>query len=498
MKPTQHTRRDFLRTGTAITGAAALTGSPLQSALAGPANGSGAIGGRAKPNFLFVIADQLGLDAIGAHGRKDVRTPNLDRIINTGTTFIESHSTNPVCSPARSSLMTGRMPQETGVTTNGLPIHPDCPTIGHVLGSQGYDAYYCGKWHLPGPIPGPDDGFTVLPARGGQGDIDDEAISRTSEGFIRSRTGNKTPWLMVSSFLQPHDICFWGNHEGARLPDGLPFPDAEELLPELPPNLRSRPKEPKGFVNLFKERTDLQWQYYLYVYARMIEMLDADVGRLLTALDATGQADNTIIVFTSDHGDGQGRHSHVSKWYPYDESVKVPLCITCPGLLPEGVRDTRHLVSGCDIMPTLCDYAGVKPPQRLQGLSLRPVLEESDPTWRDYVVSEVQRQCFVLRTERYKYVHFEDDPVEQLFDMKQDPWETVNQYENPEFSGILDEHRRLLAEYHTTIKPVPASKAPAAAKINRSAAQGANRPAAAQNRPGTATPRRRPAAGEIE
>jgi choline-sulfatase len=407
------------------------------------------------PNFLFIVCDQLGLDAIGAHGCPDVHTPNLDRLIRRGMTFIESHSTNPVCSPARSSLMTGRMPVETGVISNNRPIHPNCPNLGQWFRNAGYETVYCGKWHLPGGVPRATDGFTVLPARKGQGDLDDTAVSRTCEAYLKNR-GSQQPYLVVASFLQPHDICYWGNHAGNRMPDGLPFEQIRDQLPELPPNHKSRPPAPQKLASIrLRDYSDDQWRYYLYIYARMVEMLDADVGRVLDAVEASGEAENTVIFFTSDHGDGRGRHGHVSKWYPYDEAVKVPMIVACPGRIAENARDRTHLVSGLDVMSTMCDYAGLERPLHVQGKSLRPLLEGKAVEWREFVVSEHRVVGRSVRTPQYKYVHYEGDPVEQLFDMKADPWETTNLYQQAKYASVLDDHRKLLREFQARLRPVP-------------------------------------------
>jgi len=472
MSTSNTSRREFLQTAVASS-AAMLTGPRATRALAAPA-----VANRRSPNLLLVICDQLGLDAIGAHGCPDVHTPNLDRLIAGGTTFLESHSTNPVCSPARSSLMTGRMPVETGVISNGRPIHPDCPTVGHVLGSAGYETVYCGKWHLPGGVPKPADGFTVLPARGGQGDLDDVAISRTCEAYLKNRAQDR-PYLMVASFLQPHDICYWGNHVGKRVPAGLPFEQIRDQLPELPPNHKSRPAAPAKLDRIkFDRFDDEQWRYYLYVYARMIEMLDADVGRLLDAVEACGEAENTVIAFTSDHGDGRGRHLHVSKWYPYEEAVKVPMVVCCPGRVAANQRDTTHLVSGVDVMSTFCDYAGVRPPEHVRGRSLRPLLERKQVDWRAYVSSEHHIDGRMLRTRRYKYVRYEGDPVEQLFDLQDDPWETKNLYQDPQHADTLAEHRKLLAEFQRGLRPVEPTPSAVRPRAQRPArpGQGGRRP----------------------
>jgi len=447
------TRRDVLKAGAVGVGAA-MAG----CALAGHAATTNPQ--RKRPNLLIVICDQLGLDAIAAHGCRDVKTPNLDRLVRGGTTFIESHSTNPVCSPARSSIMTGRMPVETGVVSNGRPIHTSRPNLGQWLRPHGYETVYCGKWHLPGSYPAAIDGFTVLPAGAGQGDLLDTAVSNACAAWIKNRPGEK-PYLMVASFMQPHDICYWGNARANRMPPdlGLPFERLRDRLPDLPPNHTSEPEAPEALArHVVRTYSEDMWRYYLYIYARQVEMVDTDVGRVLDAVEAAGELENTVILFTADHGDGRARHLHVSKWYPYEEAVKVPMIVSCPGRIKAGHRDTTHLVSGLDVMPTLCDYAGVEPPQRCRGLSLRPLVEGREVPWREFVVSEWQGKGRVLRTPQYKYAMFEGDPVEMLFDMKADPWEMKNLHKDPALASVLAGHRQRLADYRATldvVEPTP-------------------------------------------
>ena len=183
-------------------------------------------------------------------------------------------------------------------------------------------------------------------------------------------------------------------------------------------------------------------------------MVDADIGRMLDALDASGEADNTIVVFTSDHGDGRARHMHVQKWYPYEEGVKVPLVLSCPSLMAQGHRDTDHLVSGLDVMSTLCDYAGIKAPPNARGASLRPLLEKKDTPWREFVSTEHHVIGRMLRTAQYKYVRYDGDPVEQLFDMKADPWEMTNLYQEPRYASVIKDHRKLLDGWLASLTPV--------------------------------------------
>ena len=459
----QTTRRGFLQAGLAGAGGA-LVGA---TATAGAAP---ALLKRHAPNLLLILCDQLGLDAIGRHGCPDVQTPNLDRLIQRGTTFLESYSTSPVCSPARSSLMTGRMPVETGVVSNSRPIHPSRPNLGQWFGEQGYETAHCGKWHLPGGTPKADDGFRLLPSRGGYGQIDDTVLSHTCEAYLRNAPKDR-PFLMVASFLQPHDICYYGNHPGLRMPVGLPYEQIRDQLPALPPNHKVRPKAPATLDRLICDwYDDQQWRYYLYLYARMVEMLDADVGRLLEAVEDSGQAERTIIIFTSDHGDGRGRHSHVAKWYPYEEAAKVPMIACCPERIAAGVRDAGHLVCGLDVMPTFCDFAGIDSPEGLPGRSLRPLLEGKATGWREFVSSEHHITGRMVRSERFKYVHYPGDPVEQLFDMRSDPWETKNLYEDAQFADVLADHRQMLADFQKRLDPVEPTERPPRPRRSKPAA----------------------------
>jgi arylsulfatase A-like enzyme len=439
-------RRQFLQTTAAGAVAAGLT-QPARAAEAPALSG-------AKPNFLFIICDQLGLDAISAHGCPDVHTPNIDRLVRRGVTFRESHSTNPVCSPARSSLFTGRMPVETGVISNNRAIHPSCPNMGQWLATAGYDSYYCGKWHVPDGYPTEIAGFNVLPVGAGQGDLVDTVVSRWSESFLKSRNRTK-PFCFVASLMQPHDICYWAIQGPRLVPEKLPFEALAGKLPDLPPNNKSRPRAPAKLDRMvYTGFSDEQWHYYLYVYYRQVEMVDADIGRILDALDDSGQADNTIVILTSDHGEGRGRHSHVQKWYPYEESVKVPMIVSCSGQVAEGLVDEEHLISGLDVMCTMSDYAGLDAPPDSKGRSLRPLLEQKPTTWREFVSSEHHIDGRMLRTAQYKYVRYAGDPVEQLFDMNADPWEMRNRYDDPTLADVIRDHRKMLDAWEASLKPV--------------------------------------------
>ena len=227
-------RRDFLKLGAGA--AAALVDAPV---FAGR--------GRRKPkpkNILLILTDQQHIDTIAAGGCRHVQTPAFDRLKTSGISFTQSYSANPLCSPARSAICTGRTSSECAVYVNGRPIRPEIPNLGQWLSQQTeYETFYAGKWHLPRTYTSNIPGFQVINTGiGGFGYLCDTAMSRACEGFLRNRS-KSSPFLLVASFMQPHDICEW-----LRLnmdnPGGLRYPELASELPELPGNFEFDVKEP--------------------------------------------------------------------------------------------------------------------------------------------------------------------------------------------------------------------------------------------------------------
>ncbi|MBT3288479.1 MAG: sulfatase-like hydrolase/transferase [Victivallales bacterium] len=455
-----------------------------------------------KPNILIAICDQMVLDAISAYRRHFdhkaylchwVDTPNLDELVANGVSFTESHTPNPVCCPARASIFTGRYAMETGVIYNNVGIDRKLPNMGQWFEAHsGYDRVYCGKWHAGGPWNNPTisggkkiPGFDTLPNGPDIWGRDmDYGVSSSVEAYVRNHVDDN-PFLAVAGFMDPHDICFWGGRLASGQARKTDFFRLQGDLPVLPPNQKYQFDEiwrqPSGL-------SDMQWRNYIYDYCRMVERLDRNVGRLLRAVRDRG--DDTVIIFTADHGDGVGRHSRISKWHPYEESVKVPLIVYGPKFgIRRNVLDTTHLVTGVDIMTTVCDYAGIKPPPKSRGLSLRPLLEGKPTEWRTSVFIELRRVGRVIRTAQYKYVmsyqpapgppakaksaafvsrdtgkpaefrQGEGDRLKRidkvmLFDMKKDPWETVNLAGDPKFRDVIARHEAILRdEYEAHIVP---------------------------------------------
>jgi arylsulfatase A-like enzyme len=414
------------------------------------------------PDILMITSDQMSLQAVGAAGCHEVETPALDALAARGTFFTESYTPCPVCLPTRPSWWTGRMPSETGIKRPKphRAIREDLPTLPEWFSDRGYEAVHAGKWHAPelrvtahDQLPG---FYAIATGIDDQGFIMDPHVGTACEAFLLNRESAQ-PLLLVAEFMNPHDICEWlflntANH------DALPYPEIADELPDPPANRDAIPEgEPpgiKGFRQTLEPQVgyweDLHYRYYLWSYYRHVEAVDAEVGRILQALRDSGREEHTIVVFTSDHGEGLGAHRMTHKAFPYDQVCKVPLIASWPGVLREDAVDKSSLVSGIDIFPTLCDLAGLEAPQPLRGTSLRPALEEGGPIQREFVPIEMPRGLArAVRTQRYKYVYYPEEPTEMLFDLVDDPGETRNLAADPDHESTLVEHRRMLKEWES-------------------------------------------------
>jgi choline-sulfatase len=428
-----------------------------------------AVAEKRPPNLLFMHLDQHHWEAVSAFGCSHVRTPNIDRLAAQGTSFSLSYSANPVCCPARACWYTGRASSENGVVMNDQwPVAPEMPDLGQWLSGRGYDSVYAGKWHVTGRNFA--QSFRVLTPGSGIGEVTDGAVARAAEGFLRSRPSGGKPFFLNLGFLQPHDCCYWvfEHSAGETLTRLGPPPDD---LPPLPANHGHCDREPAPIARKREKRTGdagwsaEHWRWYLWNYYRMVEMADAEVGRVLDALEDANLAQDTLVVLSADHGDGLGRHGLTSKMFLYDEAARVPFIAACPGRVQAGVRDTRHLVSGLDVAPTLCDLAGVEGLPKARGLSLRPLLEgRSDAPWREFLVSDTFRTGRMVRTPEYKYIAYAGDPATQLFDLRSDPGELKNLADDADKADTVRDLATRLAAWEKSLdiyplkEPVPGAK----------------------------------------
>ncbi|HUV67444.1 MAG TPA: sulfatase-like hydrolase/transferase [Sedimentisphaerales bacterium] len=430
----------------------------------------------AKPNILFIITDQQYVEAMSAAGNRYLRTPAMDSLAARGVRFTRSYCTYPVCSPSRASMVTSRMPHELGIYSNNkCPGIPDgIPNMGDLFRAAGYRTAWAGKWHVPAPYPGFLDGarakipgFDVLPLEGPP----HRSIANTGPGMGSDPTTTKAalkfltqpqdqPFLLVVSLLNPHDIC-----EYPREPDHYPTPPAAgEQLPPLPANFYAIRNEP-SILAAFRQRqsksddelsrgNEIKWRQYQWAYYRLTEVVDELIGQVLKALDESPYASNTLIVFTSDHGEMAGSHQLRTKNYMYEEATAVPLIICPPGRESVAAVNKRHLVSGLDILPTMCDYAGLPILKSFEGVSLRSLVEnpnsQMETSSRDHLVLEINDKTEVrmVRSDRYKYiVYAKGEMREQLFDQDLDPGETNNLAQRPDMKATIEAHRDMLREW---------------------------------------------------
>lgn len=409
-----------------------------------------------KPaNILMISTDQWHADAFGYRGQSLVKTPHSDRLAAMGVDFTRAYSTDPVCAPARTSWLTGRMPAEHGVIGNGRKLSPGMVDFGQWFGRHGYETAHFGKWHTSGRDPARSfDFYNGMHPAGQYGDI---SAAKTAEAYLLNRRRDK-PSLLHVALMNPHDIC---QIACLRTGDGVSPIATGDQLPPLPKNFTARPAEPETMAARVRNSPrrlpirswkDADWQLYAWMYYRYCEMVEESIGVVLDALEASGEADNTFIVFTSDHGEGLGHHGLTAKAFLYDESSRVPLLAAFPGRLPAGVKDEKLFVSGIDLLPSFCTIAGIPQPPDLCGIDFVKCHQDGSSP-RPTLVTSASFGGWMARDDQYKLIRYDDCPTVQLFDMQKDPGETVN---------LADSEPARVAALSGEIKNFRASLKPAA------------------------------------
>lgn len=430
----------------------------------------GNINAQEKPNILVIITDQQSAESMSFNlGSKYLKTPNMDKLAENGISFNNAYCANPLCVPSRSSMFTGRYPHELGIQNNNEKmIDPvEFPSLGTVFKNAGYETGYVGKWHLPYDRLKPEThGFNYLPDKKGNGT--DSISPALAAEFLKMKHEN--PFLLVVSFMNPHNICQWPR--GQKLPDG-PIGDAP--APDLCPPLRANSLPSKNETDIMAfmrtsfqaspmfpvgDFTDDKWRQYIWAYYRMIEKVDAEIGKVLQSLCESGLDKNTLIVFVSDHGDCQGAHQWNQKTVFYEEAAKVPFIFSYPGFTSQ--KSDYLVQTGIDLMPTLCDFAGINLPKQMPGVSLKSLIEKNKiPAKRQYVVvsdhlsqgvevngQKPEPEGRMVRNERFKYwVYNEGNQRETLFDLRNDSGEMVNLAGDPKYLDELKKSRKELAEW---------------------------------------------------
>jgi choline-sulfatase len=482
---TQHgkTRRDFLR----FAGTAAALGGFSRTLLAGESVANPfAAPGRERPNILLLLTDDQASCTIGSLNNPQVRTPNIDRLVRRGTTF--THCFNQggfhgaICVASRAMLNTGRYLWTCGGDTCG-----DWPLWGETLGRAGYDTFMTGKWH--NEAASLKRSFkTVGPTGGGMfPSKDPDAEEHTRQGILKDPYNRPAPgnsWSPSDENLEGH----WRKDDGKTVHSSVLWADAAidylkrrpagsedpffmyvafhaphdprqsptefvDLYPpekvEVPPNFLPEHPFDQGDHKLRDEllapfpRTKEAVQVQLGEYYAIITHVDQQIGRVLDALDASGQADNTIVVFSADQGLAVGQHGLMGKQNQYDHSVRMPFVMCGPGI--EAGRRIDAMIYLQSLFATTCEMARVETPGTVQFPSLVPLLTGREERLYDSIYGAYRDLQRMIRTERFKLIRYPHVKEVQLFDLQEDPWETKDLAEDPRHADTvrsLDEQLR--------------------------------------------------------
>lgn len=411
---------------------------------------------KAKPNLLFVFADQLRACSVGYFGEEPVITPNIDRFAAEGAIFSTAVSPLPVCTPYRGSLITGRTPLSTGLIINDIPLKTTEISIAHCFNDAGYDTAYIGKWHLdganrPAPVPpGPRrQGFRYWMGANFEHNYD--------RSYYTNNEGEQVMWEGFDAEAQTtHAIDYLKKRDGSKPfclflswgPPHHPYRAVPKQYLDMydPADIPGRPNCPDV------PRQDL-WGYYAQT-----TFLDDQFQRLLSAVDELGLSDDTIVVFTSDHGDMHGSHGLYKKQWPWDEAIRIPFLLRYPRAVPSGAC-FDFPISVIDVMPTLLGLAGLSIPDVVDGTDLSPFIcgnsdgapssallmnpcpfSIGDPRGEDQVPDfrGMRLEYRGVRTDRYTYVRTIDRPW-LLYDNREDPFQLENRIDDPAFQTIRDE-----------------------------------------------------------
>ena len=451
-----------------------------------------------RPNILFIMSDDHAAHAISAYGGRlsDVcPTPNIDRLANEGLLFTNCFCTNSICTPSRATIFTGKYSHKNGVYKFTPLDQTRQETLPKLLQTHGYHTGFVGKWHLH-TNPMGFDFWSILPGQGryhdpqfvemgGESDSNrvrdgerttyrghsSDVIADKALAFLRSQRNVEAPFLLCCHFKAPHDTWEFAPRyqdfladrdipEPLNLLDG--YSSRSDALRSTLQYIGSSWGDHTNFeaqTNHLAEpaRTKRQYQLYLKKYLRCVKGVDDNVGRVLNYLDATGLADNTLVIYTADQGFFLGEHKLYDKRFMYEEALRMPLLVRWPGHVRAGSRQTA-IVLNLDFAPTLLRVAQANVPDDVQGRSFLPMLTgEAPDDWRQSMYYRYYPSHFKterhrgVRTQQYKLIHFDRIGQWELFDLHADPREMENLYGQPQFSALtaeLKEELNRLSEYY--------------------------------------------------
>jgi arylsulfatase A-like enzyme len=410
-----------------------------------------------RPNVLFLLADEWRGQALGYAGDANARTPTLDALASESVDCATCISGLPLCCPARASLMTGQYPLTHGVFINDVPLEPKGVTLGEAFQNAGYRTGYIGKWHLHGS---PDGHYgrreTYIPTNKRFGfeywKADECDHNYNHERYFVGDDPTPRFWPGYSPIAETADACSFidANAHGGKpfflmlsvAPPHFPYGTApaeyRALFADKP--IQLRPNVPDEFK---QQATESLRGYYAHIAA-----LDGCMKTLLAALDRNGISENTIVLFSADHGDMLFSQGLEGKLYPWDESLRIPLLMRYPRKLGRSGKRLTNPMNSPDIMPTILGLAGIPIPSGVQGIDFSGAMIDGD-------ASRAPRSAFInnpvsnfqllqhgfdsyrgVRTERYSYIRAIEGPW-LLYDLKQDPYQKRNLMGKPEAKTIL-------------------------------------------------------------
>ncbi|MCP5532878.1 MAG: sulfatase [Akkermansiaceae bacterium] len=415
-----------------------------------------------KPNVLFLICDDLNTD-LGCYGHPQVKTPNIDRLAASGVLFRNACCQFPLCGPSRASFMTGLYPNQTLIRANAIRLRerlPNVVSMGQMFRKGGWSATRIGKiyhYNVPADIgtPGHDDpdswddtvnprgrdktdegkiftlkkgqfGATLswLAAGGDDAEQTDGIAATEAVRRLERHAADQQPFFLAVGLYRPH-TPYVAPKKWFDL-----YPTDQIEVPDVPPGyLETLPPPARRTLRAMKEQIDLDpdlARKAIQAYHASISFADSQVGRILDALETTGLAANTIVVFTSDHGYHMGQHGHWQKRTLFDQGSRVPLVIAAPGVSAKGAETTCP-AEMIDFYPTLAELCGLTPPAGLPGVSLVPVLRDASARPRADAFTQLDGG-YSLRTERYRYTEWGKDGANgvELYDHETDPSELRN------------------------------------------------------------------------
>ena len=412
---------------------------------------------RESPNILYLFTDQWRAMDHGYMGNPDVRTPNIDALADQSVNFTNAVSGIPVCCPHRGCLLTGQYPLSHGLFLNDLRLNDNATSLAEALTSAGYNTGYIGKWHIDGT-----GRSAYIPPERRQG-FDYWKVLECTHNYNKSRYFDREgqdprTWEGYDAYAQTRDaVTYIRNHGAATAENRKPF---SLFLSWGPPHAPYRTGPTKWLEHYDRKKLTLrenvpaqirkQAQLTYAGYYAHCSALDECVGWLMTALRETGQLENTIVVYTSDHGDMLHSRGQLKKQRPWDESIRVPFLLRCPSRLKARPSKIEAPINTPDIMPTLLGLAGIKIPESVEGEDFSEVvcggrkLEDNHALitcpspFGQWTRAQGGREYRGIRTRRHTYTRSLAGPWE-LFDNEIDPFQRTNLIESPGHRALRDE-----------------------------------------------------------